>query len=65
MVQEAIQTKKAAKLTRLIEGLQKLTRNDQMVQFHQEKNDEMIICGSGDLHIKILPTNLRDNYAGI
>lgn len=60
----AVKPAKATELPHLIEGLQKLTKTDPLLQWTAEETGENIIAGCGELHMEICIHELK-KYAGI
>lgn len=52
VVRVAVNPKYPSDLPKLIEGLKRLSKSDQIVRCYQETSGEHIIAGCGDLHVK-------------
>jgi len=63
VVRVAVEPKKASDLPKLVEGLQKLSQSDPLVQIIREESGQHIIAGSGELHIEICLKDLEEDYA--
>jgi len=59
VVRVAVETKNAADLPKLIEGLQKLSKSDPLVQCFTSDSGQQIIAGCGELHIEICLHDLQ------
>jgi len=62
VVRVAVETKNAADLPKLIEGLQKLSKSDPLVQCFTSDSGQQIIAGCGELHIEICLHDLQNDY---
>merc|ERR1712202_35374 len=50
-------------LTKLVEGLKRLSKSDPMVQCFIEESGEHIIAGAGELHLEICLKDLEEDHA--
>ena len=64
VVRVAVNAKNPADLPKLIAGLIKMSKADPLVQVINTET-ELIICGSGELHLEICLKDLVDDYAKI
>nr|BAS01792.1 translation elongation factor EF2 [Amorphochlora amoebiformis] len=62
VVRRAINTKNPNDLPKLLDGLNKLSRSDPMIQCITEDNGEHIIAGAGELHLEICLKDLREDF---
>jgi len=60
VVRVAVQAKNASELPRLVDGLNKLSKSDPLVQCYTEESGEHIIAGCGELHVEICLKDLED-----
>lgn len=61
VVRVAVEPKNPADLPKLVEGLKRLVKSDQMVQV-QTTNGEHIVAGAGALHLEICLKDLQDDF---
>lgn len=64
VVRVAVDPVKAADLPKLLEGLQRLTKSDPMVQCLSE-NGQHIVAGAGEMHLDICLKDLENDHACI
>ena len=64
VVRVAVNPKNPADLTKLVQGLIKMSKADPLVQVIDTET-EHIICGSGELHLEICLKDLVEDYAKI
>lgn len=64
VVQVAVSAKRPSDIEKLVKGLKKLEKVDQIVKITTSENDESIVAGAGDLHIEICLNQLRE-FSGI
>ncbi|XP_033740438.1 elongation factor 2-like [Pecten maximus] len=64
VVRVAVDPVKAADLPKLLEGLQRLTKSDPMVQCISE-NGQHIVAGAGEMHLDICLKDLENDHACI
>jgi len=62
IVQMAIEPKNASDLPKLIDGLKKLSKTDQIIKCSTSKNGENIIHGAGELHLDKCLNDLKTHY---
>src|SRR5690606_26188781 len=63
VVSVSVEPTNPAHLTKLIEGLKKLSHSDQIVKCSIDKDTgQMIISGAGELHLDICLTDLQEVY---
>jgi len=62
VVRVAVTTKYASDLPKLVEGLKRLSKSDQMVQCKTEESGEHIVAGAGELHLEICLKDLQDDF---
>jgi len=62
VVRIAVEPKNPSELPKLVEGLKRLMKSDQMVQCSFDESGEHIIAGAGELHLEICLKDLRDEY---
>jgi len=60
VVRVAVGVKDAGNLSKLIDGLAKLSKSDPLVQCYHEESGEHIIAGCGELHMEICYNDLVD-----
>ncbi|MCA9485224.1 MAG: GTP-binding protein, partial [Nanoarchaeota archaeon] len=66
VVRVAVQPKNPSDIQKLIEGMTKLAKSDQLVQcITDPETGENIIAGSGELHVEICINDLENVYAGV
>lgn len=65
VVRVAVTTKNAADLPKLVEGLRKLSKSDQLVQCTSSENGENIVAGCGELHVEICLHDLENEFAKV
>merc|ERR1711881_833043 len=65
VVRVAVRCKNAADLPKLVEGLNRLSKADPMVQIFSEESGEHIIAGAGELHLEICLKDLEEDHACI
>jgi elongation factor 2 len=65
VVRVAVTAKNAADLPKLVEGLRKLSKSDQLVQCTSSENGENIIAGCGELHVEICLHDLEEEFARV
>ena len=65
VVRVAVRAKNPADLPKLVEGLKRMAKSDQLVQVTTEENGEHIIAGCGELHVEICIHDLIEEYAKI
>ncbi len=63
VVRVAVEPKHASDLTKLVEGLKKLSKSDPLVVTYTEESGEHIIAGCGELHVEICLKDLVEEYA--
>lgn len=63
VVRVAVDVKNATDLPKLVEGLRKLAKADNLVQCYTEESGEHIVAGCGELHVEICLKDLEDDYA--
>jgi len=63
VVKVAVKPKDGKDLSKLVEGLKKLSKSDPLVVCTTEESGEHIIAGCGELHVEICLKDLRDEYA--
>jgi elongation factor 2 len=63
VVRVAVEAKKATDLPKLVEGLNKLSQADPIVQVYREENGQHIVAGTGELHMEICMKDLEEEYA--
>lgn len=64
VVRVAVDVVNPAHLTKLIEGLKKLSKTDPMVQCTTDEGQH-IVAGAGELHLEICLNDLEQEYAGV
>jgi len=64
VVRIAVECKHPSDLPKLVEGLKRLSKSDQVVQCTIEESGEHIIAGAGELHLEICLKDLREEYCG-
>jgi len=64
VVRVAVTPKYASDLPKLVEGLKRLSKSDQMVQCKIEDSGEHIVAGAGELHLEICLKDLQSEYCG-
>jgi len=64
VVRAAVSPKDHVDLPKLVEGLKRLSKSDQLVQVIIEPTGEHIIAAAGDLHLEICLNDLRDFMHG-
>ncbi|KAM0933664.1 putative ribosomal protein S5 domain 2-type [Dioscorea sansibarensis] len=64
VVRVAVQCKVASDLPKLVEGLKRLAKSDQMVACTMEESGEHVIAGAGELHLEICLKDLQDDFMG-
>jgi len=62
VVQVAVAPKQATDLPKLIEGLNRLSKADQIVKTSVSKSGENIIAGAGELHLEVCLNDLRKKF---
>ena len=60
VVRVAVGAKNASELPKLIDGLNKLSKSDPLVQCYTEESGEHVIAGCGELHVEICLKDLAD-----
>lgn len=65
VVRIAVEAKNPSELPKLVEGLQRLSKSDPMVQCTIEESGEHIVAGAGELHLEICLKDLEEEHAGI
>jgi len=60
VVRVAVRPKNPATLPKLVEGLKRLSKSDPLVQIAVESTGEYIISASGELHLEIVLSDLKD-----
>merc|ERR1712241_228543 len=65
VVRVAVEPKNPADLSKLVEGLKRLSKSDPMVQCIIEESGEHIIAGAGELHLEICLKDLEEDHAQI
>jgi len=63
VVRVAVDVKNATDLPKLVEGLRKLAKADNLVQCLTEDAGEHIVAGCGELHVEICLKDLEEDYA--
>ena len=63
VVRVAVEPTTAADLTKLVEGIKRLSKSDPLVVCTTEESGEHIIAGCGELHIEICLQDLENEYA--
>ena len=63
VVRVAVEPTCAADLTKLVEGIKRLSKSDPLVVCTTEESGEHIIAGCGELHIEICLQDLETEYA--
>lgn len=65
VVRRAVTVKKTADLPKLVQAIKNLSKSDPLVQItHDEDTGEIIVAGSGELHLEIILNDLRDFLKG-
>jgi len=64
VVRVAVEPKNPADLPKLVEGLKRLSRSDNLVQCTIEESGEHIVAGAGELHLEICIKDLQEEYMG-
>jgi len=64
VVRIAVECKHPSDLPKLVEGLKRLSKSDQVVQCTIEESGEHIIAGAGELHLEICLKDLKEEYCG-
>ncbi|KAH3758054.1 elongation factor 2 [Pelomyxa schiedti] len=62
VVRIAVETVNPAELPKLVEGMKRLAKSDQLCQCYIEDTGEHIIAGAGELHLEICIHDLREYY---
>ncbi|KZP19945.1 P-loop containing nucleoside triphosphate hydrolase protein [Athelia psychrophila] len=65
VVQVAVEVKNAADLSKLVEGLKRLSKSDPCVQTWVADTGEHIVAGAGELHLEICLKDLEEDHAGV
>ncbi|CAH8570553.1 unnamed protein product [Schistosoma bovis] len=65
VVRVAVECQNPADLPKLLEGLNRLSKSDPMVQITQEESGEHIVAGAGELHLEICLKDLKEDHACI
>merc|ERR1712029_188964 len=65
VVQVAVEVKNANDLTKLVEGLKRLSKSDPCVLTWINESGEHIVAGAGELHLEICLKDLEEDHAGI
>lgn len=65
VVQVAVDVKNASDLTKLVEGLKRLSKSDPLVQTSISPSGEHIVACTGELHLEICLKDLEEDHAGI
>ena len=65
VVRVAVTTKNPTDLPKLVEGLRKLSKSDQLVQCTSSENGENIVAGCGELHVEICLHDLENEFAKV
>jgi elongation factor 2 len=65
VVRVAVKPKNPADLPKLVEGLKRMAKSDQLVQVTTEETGEHIVAGCGELHVEICLHDLVEEYAKI
>ena len=63
IVRVAVEVRNASDLPKLVEGLRKLSKSDQLIVCTTEENGEHIITGSGEHHLETCLMDLENEYA--
>ena len=63
VVTVAVKPKDGKDLPKLVEGLKKLSKSDQLVVCRTEESGEHVIAGCGELHVEICLKDLREEFA--
>lgn len=65
VVRVAVEPKNPADLPKLVEGLRKLAKADNLVQCYTDEGGQHIVAGCGELHVEICLKDLEDDFARI
>ncbi|KAL4755604.1 ribosomal protein S5 domain 2-type protein [Aspergillus foveolatus] len=65
VVQRSVAVKNAQDLSKLVEGLKRLSKSDPCVLITTNKSGEHIVAGAGELHLEICLKDLEEDHAGI
>ena len=65
VVRVAVKPKNPADLPKLVEGLKRMAKSDQLVQVTTEETGEHIVAGCGELHVEICIHDLIEEYARV
>ena len=63
VVKVAVKVKDGKDLPRLVEGLKRLSKSDQLVVCSTEETGEHVIAGCGELHVEVCLKDLREEFA--
>lgn len=63
VVKVAVKAKDSRDLPKLVEGLKKLSKSDQLVVCSVDESGEHVIAGCGELHVEICLKDLREEFA--
>ncbi|CAK9019490.1 Elongation factor 2 (EF-2) [Durusdinium trenchii] len=63
VVKVAVKPKDGKDLPKLVEGMKKLSKSDQLVVCSVEESGEHVIAGCGELHVEICLKDLREEFA--
>eukprot|EP00434_Breviolum_minutum_P026466 symbB.v1.2.023400.t1/scaffold2137.1/size89176/3 len=63
VVKVAVKPKDGKDLPKLVEGLKKLSKSDQLVVCSTEESGEHVIAGCGELHVEVCLKDLREEFA--
>ena len=62
VVQIAVETAKPSDIGKLVEGLKKLAKSDQLLQVSMSESGQHILAGAGELHLEICLNDLANEY---
>lgn len=63
VVKVAVKVKDGKDLPKLVEGLKRLSKSDQLVVCSTEETGEHVVAGCGELHVEICLKDLREEFA--
>lgn len=65
VVQRSVQCKNAQELSKLVEGLKRLSKSDPCVLTMTNESGEHIVAVAGELHLDICLNDLQNDHAGV
>jgi len=65
VVRISVKPKDQKNLTKLVQGMQRLSKSDMLVICSSDESGEHVVSGCGDEHLKVMLKDLKEEHAGI